>query len=102
MNITLKTSNGHIDLHDRISMLYSVAEGKPRIRIVFNGDTPNLLYQKDGPSFENLLFWLMFYDGKGENQIVDLKQFRDQKAVTFEALQEYENALNPVTSIQDV
>ena len=102
MNITLKTFNGHIDLHNRISMLYSVLEGNPRIRIVFNGDVPNLLYERDGANFENLLFWLMFYDGKGENQIVDLKQIRDQKAVTFEALQEYENALNPATSIQDV
>ena len=101
MNITLKTFNGHIDLHNRVSMLYSVAEGKPIIKIAFNGDAPNLLYRKDSPSFENLLFWLMFYDEKGEGQIVDLKQFRDQKAITFEALQEYENALNPPTSIQD-
>jgi len=100
MNITLKIFNGHIDLHDRVSMLYSVAEGKPRIRIVFNGDAPNLLYQKDSPSFGDLLFWLMFYDGKGEGQIVDLKQFRYENSVTFEC-QEYEDALNPPTSIQD-
>lgn len=101
MNITLKTSNGHIDLHDRVSMIY-VQGSTPRIRIVFNGDAPNLIYEKDSPNFENLLFWLMFFDGKGENQVVDLKQFRDQKEVSVEALQEYEDALNPVTSILDV